>query len=100
MGPGHQVIGNKFLHLNIAGCNESSAKVYCIYKQDEPAMLESGIYLSRGLGHAEETRGSVIRDNVISGHKMKSRCIAFGPGVMPQANTLQGNTCSDDEPPQ
>jgi hypothetical protein len=100
MGPGHQVIGNKFLHLNIAGCNESAAKVYCIYKQDEPAMLESGIYLSRGLGHAEETRGSVIRNNVISGHKMKTRCIAFGPGVKTQANTLQGNTCSDDEPPQ
>lgn len=98
MGSGHHVTGNKFLHLNIAGCNESAAKVYCIYKQDEPAMLESGIYLSRGLGHAEETRGNVIRDNIISGHKMKSRCIAYGPGVTPQANALQGNTCSDDEP--
>jgi Right handed beta helix region len=100
MGSGHHVTGNKFLRLDIAGCNESAAKVYCIYKQDEPAMLESGIYLSRGLGHAEETRGNVIRDNIISGHKMKTRCIAFGPSVTPQANTLQGNTCSDDEPPQ
>jgi len=100
MGSGHHITGNRFVHLNIAGCNESAAKVYCIYKQDEPAMLESGIYLSRGLGHAEETRGSIIRENVISGHKMKTRCIAYGPGVKPQANTLQGNNCSDDEPPR
>jgi hypothetical protein len=98
MGSGHHVTGNKFLHLNVAGCNESAAKIYCIYKPDEPQMLESGIYLSRGLGHAEDTRGNVIRDNIISGHKMKTRCVAFGPGVTPQANALQSNTCSDDEP--
>jgi hypothetical protein len=97
MGSGHTVTANRFLHLNTAGCNESAAQVYCIYKQDEPRMLESGIYLSRGLGRVEETRGNVIRDNRISGHKMKTRCIAFGPGVSPAANTLQGNACSDDE---
>lgn len=97
MGSGHRVTGNRFLHLNTAGCNESSAKVYCIYKQDEPQMLESGIYLSRGLGRMEETRGNVIRDNLISGHKMKTRCIAFGPGVTPSANSIQGNTCADDD---
>jgi hypothetical protein len=98
MGSGHTITGNRFLHLNTAGCNESAAKVYCIYKQDEPQMLESGIYFSHGLGRVEETRGNVIRDNVISGHKMKTRCIAFGPNVNPKVNTLQGNTCSDDEP--
>ncbi len=97
MGSGHRVTGNRFVHLNTAGCNESAAQVYCIYKPDEPQMLESGIYLSRGLGRVEETRGNVIRDNVISGHKMKTRCIAFGPGVSPPANTLEGNACSDDE---
>jgi hypothetical protein len=97
MGSGHRVTGNRFLDLNTAGCNESAAQVYCIYKQDEPQMLESGIYLSRGLGRVEETRGNVIRDNVISGHKMKTRCIAFGPGVMPKANTVAGNACSDYE---
>jgi hypothetical protein len=68
MGSGHRVTGNRFLHLNTAGCNESAAKVYCIYKQDEPKMLESGIYLSRGLGRVEDTRGNVIRENTISEH--------------------------------
>ena len=97
MGSGHRVTGNRFLHLNTAGCNESAAQVFCIYKQDEPRIFESGIYLSRGFGRLEETRGNVIRDNVISGHKMKTRCISFGPGVTPTTNTLQGNTCSDDE---
>ncbi len=97
MGSGHTVTGNRFLDLNTAGCNESAAQVYCIYKQDEPEMLESGIYLSQGLGRVEETRGNVLRDNVISGHKMKARCIAFGPGVIPKANTVTGNACSDYE---
>ncbi len=78
---GHRVIGNRFLHLNMAGCNESAAQVYCIYKQDEPQMLESGLYLSRGLGRVEQTAGNTVRDNVISGHKMKARCIVLGPGV-------------------
>jgi hypothetical protein len=97
MGSGHRVTGNRFLDLNTAGCNESAAQVYCIYKQDEPQMLESGIYLSRGLGRMEVTRGNVIRDNIISGHKMQTRCIAFGPGVTPAGNTIQGNACSDYE---
>ena len=62
---------------------------------DEPRMLESGIYLGRGVARLTETRGNVIRDNTISGHKMKSRCIIAGPGVSLGTNTIQGNDCSD-----
>jgi hypothetical protein len=95
MGSGHRVTGNKFLHVNTAECNESAAKFGCIYKQDEPNLLETGIYLSRGVVRMEETRGNVIRGNEVSGHKMKSRCIAAGPGVALAQNTIQENDCAD-----
>ena len=44
-------------------------------------MLDTGIYLGRGVARLEETRGNVIRGNQISGHMMKARCVGFGPGV-------------------
>jgi Right handed beta helix region len=93
MGSGNRVFGNHFLHLNLAGCNE--AKTGCEYLPQEPEMLESGIYLSRGVVRMEQTAGNAIRDNEISGHKMKTRCIAFGPGVERSANTIERNICSD-----
>jgi hypothetical protein len=95
MGAGHRISGNQFLNLNKAGCNESAPRIPCIYKQDEPEMLESGIYLGRGVARLEETRGNTIRDNRITGHKMKSRCIQTGPGVSRAANTIERNQCAD-----
>jgi len=95
MGSGHQVTGNSFLHLNKAECNENAKQFGCIYKVDEPKMLESGIYLSKGVVRMEEVRGNVIRENTISGHKMKSRCIAAGPGVILKQNSIGQNTCDD-----
>ncbi|HXP86604.1 MAG TPA: hypothetical protein VN841_17880 [Bryobacteraceae bacterium] len=96
MGSGHTITGNQFVHLDLAGCNESAARFGCIYKADEPAMLQTGIYLGRGVARLEETRGNVIRDNRISGHKMRTRCVAAGPGVSLAANTLERNRCEDD----
>ncbi len=95
MGSGNRITGNRFLHLNTAGCHESSAKFTCIYKHDEPKMLESGIYLGRGVARNEQTRGNVIRDNVIGGHQMRQRCIAAGPGVSLEANSIGPNSCTD-----
>ena len=95
MGSGHKVTGNSFLHLNTAQCNEMAKEFGCIYKKDEPAMLESGIYLSKGVVRMEPVRGNVIRGNKISGHKMKSRCIATGPGVNAAENSIGPNTCED-----
>jgi hypothetical protein len=95
MGSGHRVTGNSFLHLNKAECNENAKQFGCIYKADEPKMLETGIYLSRGVVRMEEVRGNVIRGNTISGHKMKSRCIAAGPGVNLKQNSIGPNTCED-----
>lgn len=98
IGSGHTVAGNRFLNLNTAGCNESAARFGCIYKPDEPEMLESGIYLGRGAVHPAETRGNIIRDNIISGHGMKRHCIEAAPGVALSANTIQGNVCSGTAP--
>lgn len=95
MGSGHTVTGNSFLHLNTAGCNETAKQFGCLYKADEPEMLESGIYLSKGVVRMEDVRGNTIRDNRISGHKMKSRCIAAGPGVKLRENSIGPNTCED-----
>jgi hypothetical protein len=95
MGSGNRVTGNRFLRLNTAGCNESRARFGCIYNAGEPRLLETGIYLGRGVARLEQTRGNVIRGNIISGHKMKTRCIAAGPGVSLAANTIEDNQCSD-----
>jgi parallel beta helix pectate lyase-like protein len=98
IGSGNRVIGNRFVNLNLAGCNESAAKFGCVYKADEPEMLESGIYLASGASRPEPVRGNIIRDNEISGHGMKSRCIVFGPGVPRDSNTIASNICSDAPP--
>jgi Right handed beta helix region len=95
MGSGHKVTGNSFLHLNTAQCNESGSAFGCLYKKDEPELLESGIYLSKGMVRMEPVRGNVIRENKISGHKMKSRCIATAPGVRAADNSIGPNTCED-----
>jgi hypothetical protein len=95
MGSGHRVTGNSFVHLNTAQCNENAKKYGCIYKKDEPQMLESGIYLSTGVVRVEPVRGNVIRGNKITGHKMKSRCIAMGPGVKLRENSIGPNDCED-----
>ena len=79
----------------MAQCNESASRFPCVYKADEPRMLESGIYLGRGVARMEETRGNVIRGNRISGHKMATRCIVAAPKVKLAANTVVDNTCTD-----
>jgi hypothetical protein len=95
IGSGHRVSGNQFLNLNKAGCNESAPHVPCIYKQDEPEILETGIYLGRGVARLEETRGNLIQGNRITGHKMRERCIHASPGVSLAVNTIERNECAD-----
>ncbi len=93
-GSGYRVLGNTFDSVNTAGCNENAVKFGCIYRSDEPKMLETGIYLGRGA--RAETRGNVIRGNTIAGHNMSTRCIAAAPGVSLAANVIEGNTCLDN----
>ncbi len=95
IGTGHRVIGNSFVHLNSAECNEHQKEFGCIYKADEPMMLASGIYLGQGAEHPDAARENEIRDNTISGHKMKSRCIEAAPGVKLRDNSIGKNVCED-----
>jgi Right handed beta helix region len=98
IGSGNRITGNSFLHLNKAECNENTKQFGCIYKTDEPEMLESGIYLSKGVVRMEDVRDNVVRGNTVSGHKMKSRCIAAGPGVSLRQNSVGPNACEDYPP--
>ncbi|MBX9600938.1 MAG: right-handed parallel beta-helix repeat-containing protein [Bryobacteraceae bacterium] len=94
IGHGHEIAGNILRNLNIARCTEQAARFGCLYG-DDPALLRSGIYLGKGVKRLQETRDNVIRDNRISGWKMKSRCIAFAPGVARKANQVTANRCED-----
>ncbi|MGA3019393.1 MAG: right-handed parallel beta-helix repeat-containing protein [Bryobacteraceae bacterium] len=95
IGSGHRVIGNTFTHLNEAQCNENAKVFGCIFKSDEPEMLEAGIYLGRGAERPADTHGNLIRGNLISGHKMKTRCIISAPGLPKGSNEIAENRCAD-----
>jgi hypothetical protein len=56
-------------------------------------MLRSGIYLGKGAERPAPARGNVIEDNEITGYQMKARCVATAPGILPEWNTVRGNTC-------
>ena len=77
----------------MAGCNESHTKFGCIYKADEPGVLQAGIYLGRAAERPDLSRENVIRGNTITGFKMAERCIAAAPGVELKSNTIEGNVC-------
>lgn len=94
MGHNHRILRNRFLHINSAQCPDKK-QFLCVYKNDEPDMLSSGIYLGTGVARREKTSGNEIRGNTISGHLMRTRCIKAGPGVSIRANKITGNDCSD-----
>ncbi|MEX2262307.1 MAG: hypothetical protein WD696_10165 [Bryobacteraceae bacterium] len=95
IGSGHVLEGNKLLNLNTAQCNENAAKFGCYYAPGEPDMLQSGIYLGKGAERPAPARNNVIRDNEISGFRMQRRCIAFAPGIRPDANYVERNICRE-----
>jgi hypothetical protein len=95
IGTRHKVEGNILRRLNLAGCNENAAKYGCLYDSTQTDLLRSGIYLGRGGSRPAPARGNVIRDNQISGHGMRARCVVSGPGVVAAANTVSGNRCSE-----
>lgn len=98
MGSRNRILGNVFLGLNLSRCPERANAFGCGYKEKEPELLTSGIYLSPVGARLEETAGNVVRGNRIAGYKMKTRCLAFAPGVSRAANTIEGNTCTDEPP--
>jgi hypothetical protein len=102
IGSNHTVVRNKLLNLNLAHCNESSAKFGCVAIQGEPDVLQAGIYLGRiaaewARKRADASKGHVIRDNVITGYKMETRCVMAAPGVDLKASVVEANVCRDGE---
>jgi hypothetical protein len=100
IGRGHTVAGNRFLRLNRAGCNESAARFGCVAIAGEPDVLQAGIYLGRLAAEwagrrADPSREHLIRDNVITGHRMSERCILAAPGVSLEASLIENNRCED-----
>lgn len=105
IGSHHTVIRNRLLNLNRAHCNESAAVFGCSAIQGEPDVLQSGIYLGRiaaewAQKRADSSRGHVIRDNVITGYRMDTRCVMAAPGVSLAESAIENNTCRDIGSPQ
>lgn len=101
IGSNHKVTGNQLLNLNLAHCNEDAAKFGCVAIQGEPDVLQAGIYLGRiaaewAQKRADASQGHVIRDNVVTGFKMQSRCVMAAPGVLLAASDVANNQCRDN----
>lgn len=98
IGRNHQIVRNRMRNLNLARCNETAAVFGCLYLPDEPDFLRSGIYLARRAERPAIARGIVIEDNLITGYKMKTRCIGAAPGVSLHGNRIGRNDCRDEAP--
>ena len=93
IGRNHTIERNRLTRLNLAGCNESHLKFGCIYKADEPEILQTGIYLGKAAERPAIAQQNVIADNLISGFRMAKRCIGAAHGVNVGSNTIERNQC-------
>ncbi len=94
IGSNHTVVRNKLLNLNLAHCNENAAKYFgCAAIPGEPDLLQAGIYVGRRAERAAPAKGHIIRDNVITGYKMDTRCVMSGPDVDLNQSKVEGNKC-------
>jgi hypothetical protein len=69
--------------------------------QGEPGVLQAGIYLGRVAAEwaqkrAAPSRGHIIENNIVTGYKMRTRCILAAPGVSLKASTIRNNRCSNE----
>jgi len=95
IGSGHRIIGNRLLNLNKAGCNESAAKYGCSFFPGEPDLLQTGIYLGQRAERPALATDNIVEGNIISGHRMATRCIGLAPAVTATSNEIGENRCSD-----
>jgi hypothetical protein len=96
VGSGHTIERNRLVRLNLAGCNESHKTFGCIYNAGEPEILQTGIYLGSKAERPDPARENTIVDNIISGFRMKERCVAAAPGVSLSGNTIERNDCRNE----
>lgn len=95
IGSHHRIERNRLLNVNLAHCNESGAKFGCLSIAGQPDYLQSGIYLAARAERPDPSRSLIIRDNVITGHKMSARCIMAAPGVSLKNSDIANNRCED-----
>lgn len=95
IGSGHTIARNRLLSLSASHCNENTAHYGCHDIASDPEILEAGIYLGRSAIHKAPASHNLIRDNLVTGYKMQSRCILAAPGVDASSNTIAGNVCRD-----
>lgn len=95
IGENSQITDNRFIAINRNHCTGKAGNPPCNYALDEPGMLRSGIYLAGHAARPAQTRGNVIRNNVLSGFGTRQWCIAASPGVALAANDIARNTCTD-----
>jgi hypothetical protein len=95
IGSRHRIQRNRLLNVNLAHCNESGAKFGCLSIAGQPDYLQSGIYLAARAERPDPSRELIIRDNVITGHKMSVRCIMAAPGVSLKSSDILNNRCED-----
>lgn len=99
IGRDHIVRHNRMRWLNTAGCTEShSATGTCFFLADEPGMLRSGIYFGKGAERPDPARNNTVEDNLITGHRMKDRCLEYSPAVKAEEQKTARNICLDADP--
>ena len=101
IGSKHIVRRNRMRWLNMAGCTESHGKgAECYFLAEEPDMLRTGIYLGKGAERPDPAQNMVVEDNLITGYKMKERCIGYSPQVKRKGLSVERNVCLDVDPAQ
>lgn len=99
IGRNNIVRHNRMRWLNTAGCTEShSASGPCFFLADEPGMLRSGIYFGKGAERPDPARNNTVEDNLITGHRMKDRCLEYSPAVKTEEQKTARNICLDADP--
>jgi hypothetical protein len=93
LGSNHRVTGNRFIHVNRAGCTGDMSKALCNYAPEEPGMLRSALYLGRAGPRPAETRDNVITRNEFIRASGEQWCIEAAPGVQLAQNRLTQNVC-------
>jgi hypothetical protein len=96
IGSGHRIEKNRMRFLNTAGCNDNTP---CIFKEDEPLMLRSGIYLGKGAERPAPAHDNIVVDNLVMGIGMKDQCVNFAPGVDRASHQVERNICLNPPPP-
>jgi len=99
IGRNHIVRKNRMRFLNTSNCTESHGKAgsECYFGADEPDLLRTGIYFGKGAERPDAASNITVENNLITGYKMKERCIGYSPVVVKTSLKVNQNICVDAE---